>query len=250
MLPTSIVPQKRPDVKDSAAFCVHSMQNASAFPQSLALDINEIVGVCEEKANCSYTVATKSYIIAPNGDASQRYRAEYTTLVPDNDYAPKFVLERNMYGFYFVDLATGLIDSRKHTAFWRLISSRNAPVVTASPIIKSQIIHYSATDFSYTLLHDGFSSVVKLTTAPDGTKLEWPVSPAQEAHIINIMNVQVTPNSVAPIVTLVHRHGGVLVQVAEGWQAESNSRPGTFHATAHDGSTCTCKGFNGRYSKC
>lgn len=250
MLPTPIVPQKRPDVKGNAAFCVHSYQNASVFPESLALDINDIVSICEEKANCSYIVATKSVIIAPNGDASQRYRAEYTTLVPCEDTAPKFVLERNMYGFYFVDLATGLIDSQKHTAFWRLMMRRNAPTVTAvtAPPTITQVVHKSDPNFSYTLHSSGFQSVVKLTTALDGSQLGRPATPVEENNLISIMNVHDAP--ARQVRTLVGQNGSTLVKTPSGWKTESKSQLGSFHTTANDGSTCTCRGFNGRYRKC
>lgn len=251
MLRTATVPQIYHDVKISVVSDANFTQSAPAFPAHLALDINDVLSICEEKAECAYRVATQSYIIAHNGDASQRYRAEYTTLVPYSETAPKFVLERNMYGFYVIDLATGLIDRQKHTAFTRLIDSRNAPVVTASPsIINSQKVHHSTNDFRYELHADGFESVVKLTTAPDGSLLESPVSPAQEAHIIKIMNVQPIPAQQGVDVVLVASNDAVLVKAEDGWKAESKSNPGQTHTTSHDGSSCTCNGFNGRYNKC
>jgi len=235
---TSIVPQVTPDAKIriTVKHCA-SIQSAPVFPVSLALDVNEVLNICQEKASCFYYVATKSYIIAPNGDASQRYRAEYTTLVPYRNDAPRFVLERNMYGFYFVDLATGLIDSQKHTAFMRLIESRNAPVVTvSSTIIESQIVHPAA-DL------DTQALVLKPATLLESDQLDF--------LDFSVEGMKIEKEEITPATScIVDEKGRALTASTTGWQAESKSQPGTFHDVSLDGSACSCKGFNGHYHKC
>lgn len=108
----------------------------------------------------------------------------------------------------------------------------STPVATSSADDAFEDLDHDL-DFSiFGMEADDEASIVLAQPAPLA-----PVAPAPTPRVL------VTP------VTITDVEGRVLTATATGWQAESESKPGTFHHTAKDGSSCSCWGSR-RWGKC
>lgn len=71
---------------------------------------------------------------------------------------------------------------------------------------------------------------------------EAAIVPVHPAPLALIAPAPAQPRVIVTPLTITDTDGRVLTATATGWQAESLSKPGTFHETSQDGSRCSCPG--------
>ena len=162
------------------------------------------------------------------------------------------------------NLATGKIEDRAHAerlqeklVLAALNGSQAALIAYAS--VSLYLNPYQAVDFGW--FTNGSDELTTPITQEDG----YPVQTGPATITVNVTlpsladeadfeGFATTYHAYAPIPvtdapTIRHAKGD-LTRYRSGWVVRSNSNPDDSYTTAHDGSTCTCPGFNGRYRKC